>query len=805
MSARQNVAIRVQTEGKAEVKRDWQEIGQAGVGAHDQVARSSDQAGAAMDRQMAKWKVMAAAAREAEQVQARQAQFNAVLGVGAGSGKSAADSAAVFMEGGGGAANSNLSRVQQMMLQSAGFRTFESLASGMSPARIALQQGGEVAAAFGMGEGGLGGVLSGVLKLINPLTVGFGLLTGAVVAGGLAAASYESQMHKLEIATRGLGSAQGATVEQVNAVAVEVSKSGAVTVSAARDMAAGYLSTGKIGVGALAPLIEATREYALVTGQKAKEATTELGKAFADPVKGAEELNAKLHFLDDSTMHYIQTLVAHGQTSDAQVVLAVKLRDHLASLGDQVGFLGRMWQFAKKDADDFANAVGHAIATAVGGGTTIDKMHRLQVQIDRVEAGQGLNMEPIAGAAQQSLLKSLRGQMDALGAGWTEEQKRLSQGIVNDAAQTAEAAIAKTEPLSKKLRDLQTQRSEIQKGLDLGALDSQGQKEAHDALKTINADIDAIGKGYKSAADMASKLKEAQHQSAEEARKAAAEAQKHAEEARKLEQLRVENMAQIAKLQGDKKTLAALEEQVRLQKLIKDYEGAGLTTAQARAAAYHQIGQEMAAWNQGQVKATEDAAQGIKLTTDSMKAIAAQLAKITPAAAALEDFRRVEESAFDTFAAKLTDTQGRAQSWGDTIKSVLADVVAEFEKLALINPLKNMLFSQNNPTLSGSNVGSFITSLFGHNADGTDNWRGGWTTVGERGPELVNLPRGAQVFSNVQSGQMGGTTIHISMDARGADASAARAVQLQLDRLRADLPGLIVQNVNDGVSRRRIV
>ena len=31
-------------------------------------------------------------------------------------------------------------------------------------------------------------------------------------------------------------------------------------------------------------------------------------------------------------------------------------------------------------------------------------------------------------------------------------------------------------------------------------------------------------------------------------------------------------------------------------------------------------------------------------------------------------------------------------------------------------------------------------------AAGTDNWRGGMTWVGERGPELVNLPRGSQVY-----------------------------------------------------------
>jgi phage-related protein len=39
-------------------------------------------------------------------------------------------------------------------------------------------------------------------------------------------------------------------------------------------------------------------------------------------------------------------------------------------------------------------------------------------------------------------------------------------------------------------------------------------------------------------------------------------------------------------------------------------------------------------------------------------------------------------------------------------------------------------------------------SAHGHNANGTDNWRGGTTWVGERGPEIVNLPKGSQVIPN---------------------------------------------------------
>jgi len=38
--------------------------------------------------------------------------------------------------------------------------------------------------------------------------------------------------------------------------------------------------------------------------------------------------------------------------------------------------------------------------------------------------------------------------------------------------------------------------------------------------------------------------------------------------------------------------------------------------------------------------------------------------------------------------------------------------------------------------------------MLGHNANGTDNWRGGPSWVGERGPEIVDIPRGARVIAN---------------------------------------------------------
>ncbi|WP_374649104.1 hypothetical protein [Rhizorhabdus sp.] len=90
-------------------------------------------------------------------------------------------------------------------------------------------------------------------------------------------------------------------------------------------------------------------------------------------------------------------------------------------------------------------------------------------------------------------------------------------------------------------------------------------------------------------------------------------------------------------------------------------------------------------------------------------------------------------------------------SWGDAGRTVINMVRNELLKLALINPLKNMLFGDGLPTLAGlfgggtSSADSFLASQLGGNAAGTNYWSGGMTWIAENGPEIVNLPRGAKV------------------------------------------------------------
>ena len=93
---------------------------------------------------------------------------------------------------------------------------------------------------------------------------------------------------------------------------------------------------------------------------------------------------------------------------------------------------------------------------------------------------------------------------------------------------------------------------------------------------------------------------------------------------------------------------------------------------------------------------------------------------------------------------------------GKNLNEVLNGLLKSLARMA-INSAFQSIFSPG----AGGGV-SPILSFFGigKNAEGTDNWRGGPTWVGERGPEIVNLPRGAQVVPNARARAMvGGSTI----------------------------------------------
>ena len=110
----------------------------------------------------------------------------------------------------------------------------------------------------------------------------------------------------------------------------------------------------------------------------------------------------------------------------------------------------------------------------------------------------------------------------------------------------------------------------------------------------------------------------------------------------------------------------------------------------------------------------------------------------------------------------------------DAFRDMARQILSELFRVLVVQRLVG--------AFGGGGILGAIGGVFGigANANGTTNWRGGLTMVGERGPELVNLPRGSQVIDaqRTASRMDGGDVIqHFNFNlAANGDESVRRIV-----------------------------
>ena len=147
-----------------------------------------------------------------------------------------------------------------------------------------------------------------------------------------------------------------------------------------------------------------------------------------------------------------------------------------------------------------------------------------------------------------------------------------------------------------------------------------------------------------------------------------------------------------------------------------------------------------------------------------------------------------------------------SQVLGSAVSSAFADAIIEGKKL---NEVMNDLLK----TLARAAINAGIMSIFTPGAGGglspfaslfkaaggTDFAPGGLTVVGEKGPELVNLPRGSQVIPNdvLRGGAMGSISAPIvfNVDNRGASVEAVAKMAQVMAEMQATLPSKIIGTV----------
>lgn len=766
MTTRQ-VGYRLKSEGKEDVKRDLAEIGTAGKASGEAIKSSYVAAGTAIqqtghytDAEMARFKKMAAAAREFQTAQEQQAKFNAILGVRSDH-QFAARSSDFLSADDVNAKAGKMTRAQRagrLNLFRQGADVFTTGAMGMDPGMIAIQQLPQI-----LDAAATSGFKASAAMVV--LGTGVGVVAAAVATGAVAQDAYAASVLKLEISTRGLGAAAGMTADQLLEQAAAGADAGNITVKSARDMAAAYSDTGRIGGDVMADLIGLTKTYGLNTRQDAVSATKELGAAFADPAKGVVDLNAKLNFLSQAEQKHIQNLADAGDQAEAQRLMIDALRGSMLSATDATTGWAHAFSEIATQASNAFDRVGQVVDRMNGGGTAIERLTDSRAALKRLSGG---------GSWGAAIRASNEAEVDELYRDFVAEQDRLRQAAVNSRDRDRQSIVDRySDPKIKALQDQQNARS-------IYLLT--GGKEGDETVRKIDAEIKALKAGYSSAADQATKLGQSHRRAlAESGRQVRAEAKDVREAASEMAELQRQKTAaadhaldqerKLATIRGDVSALDLLQREADYQQEINRYLAEGLDLEEARLRARQQIAAEMRAEsdvlrqqrsNPEGFVSSADRLKGVEpRALDAYNAKTAFLTDLTQETSyALHDGliagltggdflqvfqQRLQYAAATALADSLMKLDGSGGGGGSgLVSSIIQSGMSYFSNGtgAKLTADANFLTANN---------AKFAAAGF---AKGTESAPEGWAWVGEEGPELRKLRAGDQIRTHRTSMDM---------------------------------------------------
>jgi len=172
------------------------------------------------------------------------------------------------------------------------------------------------------------------------------------------------------------------------------------------------------------------------------------------------------------------------------------------------------------------------------------------------------------------------------------------------------------------------------------------------------------------------------------------------------------------------------------------------------------------------------------------------------AAKAIKDSVKEIADAANTGAEKIGGLFTGLLDGSKSVRASIADLIMEIAKMQLMNGFKS-LFGDGGPF---GGIGSWLGGLIGKNAAGTEHWRGGLTSVNERGGEIMDLPSGTRIIphdisKSMVANQTGGGGVSISIDARGAQQGVAEQIASQMQRALPDIIKATRANIGARQSR----
>ncbi len=236
---------------------------------------------------------------------------------------------------------------------------FVQIASGSNPLTAFIQQGSQLSGTFG----GAGNAFRAITSLITPMRAA--MIAAAAAVGGLALVLARAESAARDLATvqaqlSGTGREGLFSTSELRTFINELAQAPGVTRETATAIVSELSKVHDIGGGLFKDLAGMAADYAKATGTDIPSAAKALAKAFADPERGAKQLEETLGTLTSTQLLQIESLTRQGNVAGAQRVLFDALQASVKGLADNamtplqrsVNGLGNSWERALQQLDN---------------------------------------------------------------------------------------------------------------------------------------------------------------------------------------------------------------------------------------------------------------------------------------------------------------------------------------------------------------------------------------------------------------------------------------------------------------------
>ena len=331
-----------------------------------------------------------------------------------------------------------------------------SLQGGQNPLNVFLQQGGQLKDMFG-GIGpaakAMGGYIAG---LINPFTVAAAAVAALAIAWKQGS-DEATEFNKALILT---GNTTGLTANNLAALALQMDAIAGVTMRSASKALTEVASTGAFTAEQIELVATAAEAMRAATGKAVGETVSEFQKLKGDPVSAILALNESYHFLDQTQLENIKTLVEQGRQTDAVTAAfqlhAAQLNSKSSQVVENLGSIERGWRAIKSaaaEAWDFMLDVGRD-------STPAREIAVVEAQIKNIQLAAGVTGR-LSESAQKEI-DALQVRVDKMRADLQKKPVQVVMaGIYSDAGKSQFDAQQQLEAQARSLDKVKRQEYEI--------------------------------------------------------------------------------------------------------------------------------------------------------------------------------------------------------------------------------------------------------------------------------------------------------------------------------------------------------